>query len=160
MQVSFPVTDRTNFRLSYAHQVQAPDFSIVLQRGINTDRSITNTNNFYGGDLDFGRTITFEFGIRHAFSDDMVLDIAAYNKDNLSNAAGRLISVFDPARAGEPTNLRFMTNLDFGTTPGVSISGSTGGSAISSTARSPTPSKTRRTPARIRIPTSTSGRGC
>ncbi|MDQ2635741.1 MAG: carboxypeptidase regulatory-like domain-containing protein, partial [Actinomycetota bacterium] len=25
IQVSFPVTDRTNFRLSYAHQVQAPD---------------------------------------------------------------------------------------------------------------------------------------
>ena len=52
--------------------------------------AITNTNNFYGSDLDFGRTITFEFGVRHAFSDDMVLDVAAYNKDNLSNAAGRL----------------------------------------------------------------------
>ena len=27
VQVSFPVTERTNFRLSYAHQVQAPDFN-------------------------------------------------------------------------------------------------------------------------------------
>ncbi len=36
VQVSFPVTERTNFRLSYAHQVQAPDFGVMLQ-GINTD---------------------------------------------------------------------------------------------------------------------------
>jgi outer membrane receptor for ferrienterochelin and colicin len=119
IQVSFPVTDRTNFRLSYAHQVQAPDFSVVLQ-GINTDLSTTNTNNVYGDDLDFGRTITFEFGVRHAFSDDMVLDIAAYNKDNLANAAGRLVSRFDPLR-GNNQNIRIMTNADFGNTRGVDV---------------------------------------
>jgi outer membrane receptor for ferrienterochelin and colicin len=119
IQVSFPVTERTNFRLSYAHQVQAPDFGVVLQ-GINTDLSITNTNNFYGSDLDFGRTITFEFGVRHAFSDDMVLDIAAYNKDNLSNAAGRLVSRYDPFRKNNQ-NLRFMTNADFGNVRGIDL---------------------------------------
>ena len=119
LQVSFPVTERTNFRLSYAHQVQAPDFGVILQ-GINTDRSITNTNQFYGTDLDFGRSITFEFGVRHAFSDDMVLDIAAYNKDNLQNAAGRLLDVPDPL-SGAVENLRFMTNLDFGNTRGIDV---------------------------------------
>ena len=119
IQVSFPVTERTNFRLSYAHQVQAPDFGVVLQ-GINTDLSTTNTNNFYGADLDFGRTITFEFGVRHAFSDDMVLDIAAYNKDNLSNAAGRLVSRFDPLRSNNQ-NIRIITNADFGNTRGIDL---------------------------------------
>jgi hypothetical protein len=119
IQVSFPVTERTNFRLSYAHQVQAPDFGVALQ-GINTDLSTTNTNNFYGADLDFGRTITFEFGVRHAFSDDMVLDIAAYNKDNLSNAAGRLVSRFDPLR-GNNQNIRIITNADFGNTRGIDL---------------------------------------
>ena len=119
IQVSFPVTDRTNFRLSYAHQVQAPDFSVVLQ-GINTDIATTNTNNVYGGDLDFGKTITFEFGVRHAFSDDMVLDVAAYNKDNLSNAAGRLVSRFDPLQ-GNNQALRIITNADFGNTRGVDV---------------------------------------
>jgi Carboxypeptidase regulatory-like domain/TonB-dependent Receptor Plug Domain len=119
IQVSFPVTDRTNFRFSYAHQVQAPDFGVVLQ-GINTDLSTTNTNNFYGSDLDFGKTITFEFGIRHAFSDDMVLDIAAYNKDNLSNAAGRLVSRRDPLR-GTDQNIRVITNADFGNTRGIDV---------------------------------------
>jgi hypothetical protein len=99
--------------------VQAPDFGVVLQ-GINTDLSTTNTNNFYGSDLDFGKTITFEFGIRHAFSDDMVLDIAAYNKDNLSNAAGRLVSRRDPLR-GTDQNIRVITNADFGNTRGIDV---------------------------------------
>jgi outer membrane receptor for ferrienterochelin and colicin len=119
IQVSFPVTDRTNFRFSYSHQVQAPDFSVVLQ-GINTDISISNTNSVYGSDLDFGRAITFEFGIRHAFSDDMVLDVAAYNKDNLANAAGRLLSAADPLR-GINSNVRLMTNADFGNVRGIDV---------------------------------------
>ena len=96
VQVSFPVTDRTNFRLSYSHQVQTPDFALLLG-GINTDLNNTNTNQVYGSDLDFGKTITFEFGIRHAFSDDMVLDVAAYNKDIVSDPAARLVTLYDPA---------------------------------------------------------------
>jgi hypothetical protein len=119
IQVSFPVTERTNFRLSYAHQVQAPDFGVALQ-GINTDLAITNTNNFWGSDLDFGKTVTFEFGVRHAFSDDMVLDIAAYNKDNLSNAAGRLVTRFDPFQQ-VTTNIQMITNADFGNTRGIDV---------------------------------------
>jgi hypothetical protein len=119
VQVSFPVTDRTNFRLSYAHQVQVPDFGVVLQ-GINADINLTNTNNVYGADVDFGKSITFEFGIRHAFSDDMVLDLAAYNKDNLSNAANRLISMPDPS-SGATGNVRLLTNADFGNTRGIDL---------------------------------------
>ena len=120
IQVSFPVTDRTNFRLSYAHQVQAPDFNLILG-GINTDLRVTNTNHSYGSDLDFGKTITFEFGIRHAFSDDMVLDISAYNKDILSDAAGRLVSFPDPARLGENVDIRIFTNADFGNARGIDL---------------------------------------
>lgn len=119
IQVSFPVTDRTNFRLSYAHAVQAPDFGLILG-GINTDRAITNTNHVFGSDLDFGKTIIFELGIRHAFSDDMVLDLSAYNKDNLSNAAGRLVSKFDPV-IGANTDIRVITNADFGNTRGIDV---------------------------------------
>ena len=119
IQVSFPVTRQTNFRLSYAHQVQAPDFALVYA-GLNTDLSITNTNNSYGSDLDFGRTITFEFGVRHSFNQDMVLDVSAYNKDNLSNAAGRLVPLQDPLR-GTVNNIRLLTNADFGNTKGINI---------------------------------------
>ena len=119
VQVSFPVTDRTNFRLSYAHQVQAPDFGALLT-GINVDFNTTNPNQLYGSDLDFGRTIAFEFGVRHAFNDDMVLDIAAYNRDVLSDAAGRTLSLLDPT-SGNPAEVRALTNADFGNTRGVDV---------------------------------------
>jgi outer membrane receptor for ferrienterochelin and colicin len=119
VQVSFPVTDRTNFRLSYSHQVQAPDFGLLLG-GINIDLGNTNTNQVYGSDLDFGKTIAFEFGIRHAFSDDMVLDVAAYNKDIVSDPAARLVSLFDPAQ-GRDNDFRILTNLDFGNVRGLDV---------------------------------------
>jgi hypothetical protein len=119
IQVSFPVTDRTNFRLSYAHQVQAPDWGLVLG-GLNTDLDKTNTNQLWGTDLDFAKTVTFEFGIRHSFSDDMVLDIAAYNKDKLADASARIFKVFDPI-ANTNNDLRYYVNADFGTIRGVDI---------------------------------------
>src|SRR2546430_16015537 len=120
VQVSFPVTERTNFRLSYAHQVQTPDFDLMF-RGINTDLSVSNRNQSFGRDLDFGKTIIFEFGIRHAFSQDMVLDVAAYNKDKVADLAGRLLQLPDPAQGGETGDFRVFTNADFGNVRGVDV---------------------------------------
>jgi hypothetical protein len=92
---SFPVTDKTGFRLSYSHQLQSPSFA-QLASGVNKDVSLTNTNDYFARPLAYGKTIMFEFGIRHAFNPDMVLDISAYNKDALSNIAGRILPVWDP----------------------------------------------------------------
>ncbi len=119
IQVSFPVTERTNFRLSYAHQVEAPDLSLLYQ-GINTDVAISNNNQAYATDLDFSKTIVFEFGVRHAFSDDMVLDVSAYNKDNLANQTVRLFTLINPA-TGTNQDVRLLTNADFGNTRGVDV---------------------------------------
>jgi len=49
-----------------------------------------------------------------------VLDIAAYNKDNLANAAGRLVTAFDP-KFGSNVDIRQITNADFGNTRGVDV---------------------------------------
>jgi len=119
IRVSFPVTDRTGFRLSYAHQLQSPAFTL-LATGVNTDLSFSNTNDVFARDLDFGKTILFEFGIRHAFSDDMVLDIAAYNKDKVSDVTARILPVFDPSKR-EMQNINLLTNADFGNSRGVDI---------------------------------------
>ncbi|MBA3319201.1 MAG: TonB-dependent receptor [Gemmatimonadales bacterium] len=112
IQASFPVTERTNIRLSYAHQVEAPDFAAVLF-GVNVAA--------LGSDLDFGKTIAYEFGIRHAFSDDMVLDLAAYNRDHLANVAGRQIPVIDPVTRQQTGSTFRFTNADFGATRGVDL---------------------------------------
>ena len=74
----------------------------------------------YGADLDFGKTIPFEFGVRHAFSDDMVLDLAAYNKDNLAVAAARYIPVTDPFTGSVAARSR-CTNPDYGNTRGIDL---------------------------------------
>jgi hypothetical protein len=115
IQVAFPVTTRTAFRLSYAHQVQAPDFGLVLA-GINGHPAIPSL----GSDLDFGRTISFEFGIRHSFSDDMVLDISAYNKDKVADAAVRNQTFYD-GRHQSPHKFLVMTNADYGNVRGVDV---------------------------------------
>jgi len=119
IRVSFPVTDRTGFRLSYAHQLQTPSFNF-LATGVNSDLAVSNTNDLFGRDLDFGKTILFEFGIRHAFSDDMVLDFSAYNKDKLSDITGRTLPVVDPFD-GAVQMINMMTNADFGNVRGVDI---------------------------------------
>ncbi|MBI1722437.1 MAG: carboxypeptidase regulatory-like domain-containing protein [Gemmatimonadetes bacterium] len=119
LRVSFPVTDRTGFRLSYSHQVQQPDFNRMAQRA-NGDASYYNTNATYGSPLRYGRSILFEFGIRHAFSDDLVLDIAAYNKDKVSDLAARIVG-FNDVFQGRLINYNVMTNEDFGNSRGVDI---------------------------------------
>ena len=119
IQVSFPVTEKTNFRLSYAHQVQSPDFSLVYA-GINTDLKFTNGNQLYGTDLDFAKTIIFEFGIRHAFSEDMVLDVSLYNKNKLSDVSARQFKGV-VGEDGVPQELFFYTNSDFGTVRGIDV---------------------------------------
>ena len=117
IRVSFPVTDRTGFRLSYAHQVQTPSFSL-LASGVNTDDVLWGP--VAGRELTFGKTIMFEFGIRHAFSDDMVLDISAYNKDKVSDVAARIVPVFDPS-GGAVEGAYVYTNADWGNVRGVDI---------------------------------------
>ena len=118
IQVAFPVTTRTNFRLSYAHQVQVPDWSFILA-GLNGENGL-NYFDARGSDLDFGRTILFEFGIRHAFSPDMVLDVAAYNKDNLANTSVRATRTYDSV-SGQYLAAAYFTNADYGNARGLDV---------------------------------------
>ena len=119
LQVAFPVTERTSIRFSYAQSVQTPDFALVLS-GINSDISAAGQDLAYGQNVDYGKSFIFEFGMQHAFSDDMVLDFSAYNRDNLANAAVRLFTAFDPLR-GANDDLFLLTNADFGNAKGVDL---------------------------------------
>ncbi|MBE0591784.1 MAG: TonB-dependent receptor [Gemmatimonadales bacterium] len=119
VRVSFPVTDRTGFRMSYAHQTQTPDM-FNMYNGTNNDLANTNTNDQFGGDANFGKSILFEFGIRHAFSEDMVLDISAYNKDKVSDITYRVLPFFDTF-TDRVNNVNILTNADFGNTRGIDV---------------------------------------
>jgi len=118
LRVSFPITEKTDFRLSYSHQVQTPDINTLLS-GSNNDLSFTNTNDAFGRDVGFGKTIQFEFGVRHAFSPDLVLDVAAYNKDFVNQLTYRIVAYDDPANPGRTQNVNILTTADFGYARGV-----------------------------------------
>jgi hypothetical protein len=120
LRVSFPINEKTDFRLSYSHQVQTPDFVTMLS-GTNNDLSFTNTNDAFGRDVGFGKTIQFEFGARHAFSPDLVLDVSAYNKNFVSDLAYRIKPYDDPANPGSTVNVNVLTTADFGYARGVDV---------------------------------------
>jgi hypothetical protein len=110
VQVAFPVTQNTNFRLSYAHQAQAPDFGLMYL-GINSGG--------LGSDLGFATTILFEFGVRQAFGADMVLDVSLYDKTKQSDVAMRTVDRLDPH--GVLKTVGVATNLDFGDVRGIDV---------------------------------------
>ena len=118
LRVSFPITEQTAFRLSYSHQVQSPEFT-TLMTGINNDLSFTNTNDIAGRDLSFGKSILFEFGVRHSFSQDLVLDVSAYNKDKVSDFAARILPYPDPRDSTKIGSINVLTNRDFGNARGI-----------------------------------------
>jgi hypothetical protein len=118
LRVSFPITEQTAFRLSYSHQVQSPEFTTLLS-GINNDLSFTNTNDIAGRDLSFGKSILFEFGVRHSFSQDLVLDVSAYNKDKVSDFAARILPYPDPRDTTKIGSINVLTNRDFGNARGI-----------------------------------------
>jgi len=119
LRVSFPVTERTDIRVSYGQQVQAPDVFLML-RGTN----VNNSGFYMGRDADFGKTILFEFGMRHAFTRDLVLDASLYNKSMRSELTFRQTKF--PLPPGELSpfgsySVPALTNLDFGYARGVDI---------------------------------------
>jgi outer membrane receptor protein involved in Fe transport len=122
VRVSFPVTDQTGFRMSYSHQVQTPDLQSMLQ-GFASDLSFTNTNDFFGRDVTFGKSILFEFGVRHAFNQDLVLDLSAYNKDKVADLSTRIQEYLDPTDPnGQRTQfINVLTNADFGNARGLDV---------------------------------------
>ncbi|HYK09182.1 MAG TPA: TonB-dependent receptor [Gemmatimonadales bacterium] len=118
--VSFPITDQTDFHLSYSHQVQSPDLNAILQ-GVNNDLTFTNANQANGRDVGFGKTILFEFGARHAFSPDFVVDVSAYNKSKVADLSYRLFQYNDPTNPGRMLSVNVLTSGDFGYDRGLDV---------------------------------------
>lgn len=74
--VAFPVTDKTQLRMSYGVFTQLPGLNYMMSGG--------NT-----GDIGYARTDAFEAGISYLLSDDMVLDLVSYYRDVDGNIASK-----------------------------------------------------------------------
>ncbi len=120
LAVAFPISDVTNFRLSYGHFFQLPAFNDMFS-SINTDLSRSNTNTLFGRPIDAMKAVQFEAGLSHLFNPETVLDISAYNKDKLSDAAFRIQLIDWPASRRGSQDGRVLTNLDFGNAKGIDL---------------------------------------
>ncbi len=135
VEVGFPVTDRSQLRLSYGTFTQVPSFSDyygLLSRDVQQDLASDNINNYFGnGRLDIPRTTAFEAGLTTLLTEDIVLDFVGYNKDITGNIAYRWLTpaqlldlAGDTGRASTRfgKNLFVATNGDYGNVKGFDLS--------------------------------------
>ncbi len=76
---SFPISEYDKLHFTYGHYFQIPPM-FILFRNINYDFSgafpmVGNPN------MEPEKTVSYEFGIQHAFNDEILIDVTAYMKD-------------------------------------------------------------------------------
>jgi outer membrane receptor for ferrienterochelin and colicin len=77
--IAHPISDRTKLHFAYGHFFQNPDYQFMFE---NRDFKITVREPIFGQpSLDAQRTVAYEVGITHQFSDRVVLSGTAYYKD-------------------------------------------------------------------------------
>ncbi|HUP00538.1 MAG TPA: TonB-dependent receptor, partial [Gemmatimonadota bacterium] len=119
--VAHPITDATQVRLSYGKFYQLPELQHYFS-AFRTDFVATggNSRTLYGNpNLDYVETTAFEAGITHLLSEDLVLDVVAYNRDR--RGAIR-VDVFQPnVLAGGVGERRIFVNGDNGNVKGFDL---------------------------------------
>lgn len=77
--IAHPISDRTKLHFSYGHFFQYPDFEYLYQ---NRQYDFNVREPLIGSpDLDAQRTIAYEIGVAHQFTDRIAAHISAYYKD-------------------------------------------------------------------------------
>lgn len=77
--ITHPVSDRDVFFATYGHYFQMPNLNEMFY---GTDYNIAGLYSIIGNpDLEAERTVAYEAGVRHRFSDDASLAVSAYYKD-------------------------------------------------------------------------------
>jgi hypothetical protein len=117
--VAHPITDATQVRLSYGKFHQLPEMrDFYANVGTDFEAAQNNPNVPYGNpNLDYVETTAFEAGITHLISENLVLDVVAYNRDR--RGAIRL-DVFQPGEV-TPDERRIFVNGDNGNVKGADI---------------------------------------
>ncbi len=116
--VSFPVSEKTQFRMSYGKFFQQPNLQDLyvspdfLERQSVAPPFATTVGN---PNLKAETSTQYEVGLRRALNDKVAIDVNAYYKDIVDLINSRAISSF-------PNGLILSDNLDEGVVQGVNIS--------------------------------------
>lgn len=77
--IAHPISDRTKLHFAYGHFFQNPSFRYLYE---NHQYDLNVREPIFGqANLDAERTIAYEVGISHQFSDRVAVDVTAYYKD-------------------------------------------------------------------------------
>jgi len=115
--VSHPITDRDIIRFSYGHYFQRPD-GYYLYRNLHF-QSLTKTGNYAGNPgLSPEKTVAYEVGVEHLFTNDIKFSVNGYYKDvtNLMNNYKYILENF------YGREVRIFVNADYGNMKGLEFS--------------------------------------
>lgn len=106
--ISDTVSQHLAVRGSVTWTAQVPDFTAGYQ-GVNTDINVTGSQQVYGSNVDFERSVVGEIGGRYQFDRRTSLDAAVWTRKDEGALAIRLSTLFDP-RSLANTALPVLTN--------------------------------------------------
>lgn len=116
--ISHPITERTVLHISYGHFFQQPQLQYLYE---SLQADITRGNSVMGNpDLGVQRTIAYEAGFSHQFSEDVAGDVTIFYKDIFDLMGTRYVA--DTSTVGN-TGLDYtaLVNAEYGNTKGVEI---------------------------------------
>ncbi len=76
--ISYPITDKAKVYFNYGHFYQLPAYQFMYRRATQASNAFGIVGNF---NLDFQKNIQYEFGVAYELSDDYVLDVSGFYKD-------------------------------------------------------------------------------
>jgi hypothetical protein len=114
--IAHPISDRTKLHFAYGHFFQNPDFQYLYENNLY-DLNVREPL-FGQPSLDATRTISYEVGISHQFSDNVALNVTAYYKDITGLIGTRY---YFPFVDGRYTGYTLYVNEDYANNKGVEL---------------------------------------
>ncbi|MBI1938597.1 MAG: TonB-dependent receptor [Ignavibacteriales bacterium] len=114
--IAHPISDKTKLHFAYGHFFQNPEFQFLFE---NRQYDVNVREPLFGqADLDAQRTIAYEVGISHQFSDRIAMSLTAYYKD-VSGLIGT--KYFFPFVDGRYTGYTLYVNEDYANMKGFEV---------------------------------------
>jgi len=114
--IAHPISERTKLHFAYGHFFQNPDFQYLYENNLY-DLNVREPL-FGQPSLDATRTISYEVGISHQFSDNVALNVTAYYKDITGLIGTRY---YFPFVDGRYTGYTLYVNEDYANNKGVEL---------------------------------------
>lgn len=114
--IAHPISDRTKLHFAYGHFFQNPEFQFLFE---NKQYDINVREPLFGqANLDAQRTIAYEVGLSHQFSDRIAMSLTAYYKDVTGLIGTRY---YFPFVDGRYTGYTLYVNEDYANMKGFEI---------------------------------------